>query len=273
MFRILLLIFVLLPTFSIAADIEKNVKDAFMENLRSRGIENVDIEVEVLEKIKELKGYYAAKLIIHDENKKKDISQYIITNGYKLIPDLIDIKSSSSLIKKLTLLHESTNIDTSKLSLLYGDKNAKNIIVEVGDFQCPYCKKAYNYIHDKIKGKGNISVYQLHKPLKMHKKAELYAKILEAGLAFNVNFADELYNGNFRNYDDNETIDYFASKTTNPGQFKEKVYSEEIQNLINYQTDYAKKLGINATPIIYLNGKKVRGFNEELINNAIELFE
>jgi len=53
------------------------------------------------------------------------MTQYIITDGRNLITDVVDVKTGSSLIQEMSFDDVNNDIDTSKLSLYYGDEEAK----------------------------------------------------------------------------------------------------------------------------------------------------
>jgi len=138
----------------------------------------------------------------------------------------------------------------------------------------PFAKKAFNYLHENVKEYKDVAIYIMHLPLDMHKNAKLKAKIFEAGHKMGYNFAYELFNdNNIKNLDENSLIDYFAKKVKDKDKFIQLVNSEEIENRIKDQINYAKSLGINATPIIYINGRQIRGFNQAQIDKALKTFK
>jgi protein-disulfide isomerase len=271
--KIGILLLLLVPVFVFSADVSSDFKKNFNTNLQNRNIKNVDVDLQVIRKVDFMPNFYFSKLIIHDKNRKTDMSQYVLTDGRNLITEVVDIKTGNSVVKDMSFLENQSNIDTSMLSLVYGDRKSKNIIVEITDFECPYCKNAFNYIHTKIKDRKDVAVYIMNFPLDMHKNALIMAKIFEAGLKNGSNFAEDLFNGNYKNMDNNTLIDTFARKTKYPVKFKELASSSEISNRIRGHMNYAKTLGVNSTPIIYINGRQIRGFNKNMIDKAFDLFK
>jgi len=87
-----------------------------------------------------------------------------------------------------------------------------------------------------------------------------------------VNFADELYSGEYDKMDKNEILEKFAAKTDNPEKFKTLVNSDRVQKKLDRSKQLAESLGVNSTPVVFFNGRKVEGFNTELIDKGLELF-
>jgi glutaredoxin len=270
----LIVTFLIIPVVIFAAKIEKEFKENFNNNLKSRQINDVTVDLKVIKKVDFLPNFYFSKLIIHDNKKNKDMTQYVFTDGRNLITDVVDVKTGSSLVREMSFEDVHDNIDTSKLSLYYGDKNSKNKIIEISDFDCPFCKNAFNYIHENARKYKDVAIYIMNFPLDMHKNAKLKAKIFEAGLKMGYNFAYDLFNdNNIQKLDGNDLVDYFAKKVKNKDKFVQLVNSQEIENRIKDHINYAKSLGVNSTPILYINGRQIRGFNQGQIDKALKTFK
>lgn len=268
------ILFLMFSISSYASNIEKVLEKNLTQNFEKRGIKDVSIDVSIIKEVDELKGYYLVKAVITDKKNNKKVDQYLLTNGNILLPDMIDITKGSSILKEMIFSYDITNIDTSKLTLYYGNKNAKNVIVKISDFECPFCRKANEYLKSKLNSnKKDVAVYMLNYPLSIHKKAMLYAKIFESGLRLNKNFLDELYSGKYDNMEDQKIIETFANLSGKKAEFEKLVNSKEIADRIKSQMEYAEKLGINSTPIIFINGRKVEGYNTQLIDKGFSLLK
>jgi protein-disulfide isomerase len=252
--------------------IKNTVEENFKANLEQRGMSNIELDAEILSEMETPKGFYFVKVNINDRDNNKQATDYIITNGEYLLPDVIDISQGESIKSSLAFRYDVYDINTEGLTLIYGKKSADNIIVDISDFQCPYCKRAYKYIKEKVKDMDNVAVYKVHLPLKIHNKAVIYAKIFEAGKMLGVNFADELYSGEYDKMDKNEILEKFAANTDNPEKFKTLVNSDRVQKKLDRSKQLAESLGVNSTPVVFFNGRKVEGFNTELIDKGLELF-
>lgn len=256
-----------------ALSVEEELKLTLTDNFKKRGFKDIDLTIKKIKDVEILKNFYFFRVDIIDKERNRQSTQYIISNGKYLIPDVIDLKNNDSLIKELAFEYDITDIDVSKLTFVKGNKNSKNIIIDVSDFQCPFCRKAHSYLNEKLAGKKDYALYMMHVPLSIHDKAMLYAKIFEAGLMLNKNFSDELYSGNYDNLKDIEIIDKFAQLSGNPEEFKRLVNDKKIEEKIVQSNNYASTLGINSTPVIFFNGRKVEGYNTKLIDKGVELLK
>lgn len=256
-----------------AASIEEGLKTNLTENFKKRGIGDVELNVKKLKEIETLKGFYFFKVDIHDKAKNRNANQYIISDGNYIVPDLINIKDGSSFIKEYSFEYDVQQLDFSKLTFVKGDKNSKNIIVDASDFQCPFCRKAHSYLSDKLKNIKDYAVYMMHVPLSIHDKAVLYAKIFEAGAKLGKDFSDELYSGKYDKMKDEEIVSAFEKLSGNPAKFKEYLGSKEVEERVKNSESYASSLGINSTPVLFFNGKKVEGFNTQLIDKGLLSFK
>jgi len=256
-----------------AASVEDRLKSALLDNFEKRGLKDIEITITNLKSIDSLKGFYFFKVDIVDKARNRTARQYIISDGKYLLPDLINIKEGSSLIKDYAFEYDIENIDISKLTFVKGDKNSKNIIVDASDFQCPFCRKAHGYLTEKLQSKKDYAIYMLHVPLSIHDKAMLFAKIFEAGIKLNKNFADELYSGKYDKMADEDIINKFAEMSGKSDEFKKLVNDKSLEDRIKSHEAYAKSLGIQSTPVIFFNGRKVEGFNTQLIDKGISLLK
>lgn len=112
-------------------------------------------------------------------------------------------------------------------------------------------------------------------PLPFHKKADVYSRIFEAGLAMGKNFADELY-ATTPEYDkksDDEIIADYAAKTDDAKKFRELVASDEVKQKVQENSKMAQELGVRGTPHIFFNGKAVGGFKPNLYEIAVKSFK
>ena len=270
----LIIVFLIMPIIVFASDVEKQFKENFSNNLKSRQINDITVNLKVIKKVDFLPNFYFSKLILHDSKKNKDMTQYVFTDGRKLITDVVDVKTGQSLVRDMTFEDTSNDIDTSRLTLYYGNANAKNKIIEITDFDCPFCKNAFNYLHESAKKYKDVAIFIMHYPLDMHKTAKTKAKIFEAGVKMGYNFVEELFNNkDLKKLDDNGLIEYFAKKVEDKDKFVKLVNSKEVENKINDNINYANSLGVNSTPILYINGRQIRGFNQGQIDQAFKTFK
>lgn len=269
--KIIVLTIMVLASIASASDFSVErlnaIKKSLQENISSSG-RNISVDVTMLEAV----GEYAYIRITTKEGGNQGNDQLVFTDGKYLFPDIIDVKTSTGMRDELTFKYTAgENIDYSFLSLVYGKKDAKNIIIEVSDFQCPYCRNAHKYLTPKYAGK-DVAVYMMHMPLPFHPKARLYAKIFEAAREQNINLAEELYStsSEFDKKNDDEIIRFYSAKVADKGKFLKAVSESRIDARIDAQMRYAQSYKIQGTPHIFFNGKPVSGFRTNLYDIALK---
>lgn len=255
------------------ADVSAVMKENLGKFFASKNMNDVTYEVEVIEPVEGVEALKFVKLTFKDAERSQE--QYVFTDGTYIIPDITEVATGAGIKDKLVFKNTPpADIDLSKLTLAYGNKDAKNYIVEVSDFQCPYCRRAHEYLKEKLAGK-DVAIYFMHFPLAFHPKAQLYAKVFEAGAAQNANFYDELYSTapDFDAKSDEEIIDYFAAKTADAAAFKALVNDEATAAKVAEQMQAAQAMGISGTPALYFNGKLIGGFKPPMFDLAIDSFK
>jgi protein-disulfide isomerase len=176
---------------------------------------------------------------------------------------------------------------------VFGKKDSKVLFIEYGDFQCPGCGSAYPTVKTVTeKYKGQVGFVFRNFPLtSIHPNAKAAAAAAEAAGLQNKYWEmhDVLYanQSSWENLGTSQRIDFFASYAKNLGldtaKFKKDMGSTQVNQKINYDIALGKKVGVNATPSLYLNGKAItqetwsdekkldKAFADELKANDIAL--
>jgi len=253
----------------IGAKVENGMKKFFEANNIPLGL-----DIEVMKKLKEPKGLYFIKMTLTDKKSGRTQEQFVFTDGNYIMPDVLTVDTNTSIKDKLEFeMAKKVDIDVSKLTLMDGNPKAKHVIIEVSDFQCPYCKKAYAYIHNEIAKRNlDVAVYMMHLPLQFHPKAQLYAAIFEAGKELGRNFSGELFRTDktFDAQTDEQIVSHFATLSGNPIKFKALVKSPSTIGKVTMQSKMAADLGITGTPHLFFDGKPVGGFKQSMFNMGLD---
>jgi protein-disulfide isomerase len=168
-----------------------------------------------------------------------------------------------------------------------GKADSKVMLVEYGDYQCPGCGAAYQPIKDVTdKYKGQIAFVFRNFPLtSLHPNARAAAAAAEAaGLQGKYwEMHDQLYEGqsNWENLSSNDRTAFFTDYAKSLGLDANKFTTDLTANAVNQKIGYdiaiGKKIGVNATPTFYLNGKKPDninndqgGIDEDKLSDAID---
>ncbi len=146
-----------------------------------------------------------------------------------------------------------------------GNKQAKTILVEYSDFQCPACGLYYPLVKQLLQAEGDkIQFAYRHFPLReIHANAELAAEAAEA--AGRQGKFWEMYDFLFENQKDwsevNNARDFFIkyaeSLNLNPDQFKTDLKSKEVSDRVENDYQSGLESGVEATPTFFLNGVKI----------------
>lgn len=150
---------------------------------------------------------------------------------------------------------------------VYGKKDAKVILVEYGDFQCPYCGQAYPQVKTVTQTYQNsiAFVFRNFPITTAHPNALAAATAAEAaglqGKYWEMN--DKLYETQ-NSWSDSNTSDrtnifvgYAKDLGLNVDQFRNDLSNQKVVNKINRDRGLASKLGVNGTPTFYIGNEKL----------------
>lgn len=144
-----------------------------------------------------------------------------------------------------------------------GAKDAWVTIVEISDFQCPFCSRVTSTMDRILKEYGDdVRVVWKHNPLSFHKRA--FAAALGAECAGEQSshafwrYHDQLF-ANQRQLEDPE-LEGYASKIEIDLSRWRTCYAEQKykQKVLDDQRN-AMKLGVRGTPGFFVNGRFLRG--------------
>nr|WP_315030212.1 DsbA family protein [uncultured Chryseobacterium sp.] len=141
---------------------------------------------------------------------------------------------------------------------------AKIILVEYGDYQCPYCKEAFFLIKkfmDKYKDKVAF-VFRNFPLVNVHKYAMAAAEIAEAagdqGKFWEMH--DLIYEN--QNSLNEESLERFIQVLKlDIHKIPKDVNTSELQDKIKTDFDGGVQSGVNGTPAFYVNNQKWEGYD------------
>lgn len=179
-------------------------------------------------------------------------------------------------------------VDAKKLlrdsSHATGKLDAKVIVVEFGDYQCPACAAAEPAVEQLIntyKDNPDFSFVFRHFPLPMHANAQISAEAAEA--AGEQGKFWEMHNLLYSKQSEwsaslsplDMFVGYAQSLGLDSGKFKEAVQGNKFSSVIKADMDDGNELGVNSTPTFYVNGEKFNFSSsyEELIKKVDELLK
>ena len=235
------------------------LEDQFSSNER---LKSVDVEVDSVVPIKEVKGWNAyivdVKAVLK-QRPKKIINQKMIwfSNGDVITKDLVDLKSGQNLLEVVKPQFKDTYYRPE--NLIYGNKDAAHKIVIFSDPLCPFCKGFVPGALQNLKKEPNkFAVYYYHFPLlRLHPASGTLVKAAVAAELQGVkNVILRLYTVkiNPREKDVNKILAAF-NKVEGTKITVADINSEAVKKQTKNDVDVARDLMVAGTPTVYLDGK------------------
>ena len=182
-----------------------------------------------------------------------------------------------------------TSVDPAKLVMqkidlktepFEGAKDAKVVIVEYSDFQCPFCKRGYDTIETQVlkQYEGKVKFYFMNFPLPFHpwampgaiaaecakvQKPEAYWKLYDA-------FFTHQAEVNPQNVKDKAT-EFLKDSGIDMAKWNTCYDGKETAAKVNAQHDQGASLGVTGTPAFVINGRMLVGAQPfEQFKNVID---
>ncbi len=145
-----------------------------------------------------------------------------------------------------------------------GNPNARVVIVEFSDLQCPSCRRGNEIVEQiLLRYEGKIRLVYRHYPLDTHERARMYAMAAEA--AHRQGKFWEMQDLIFNEQDATEKrLEEFAkSLELNMEQFRRDMNSREVARVVAEDLAAGQRFGVNSTPTYFLfvgdKGQMIRG--------------
>ena len=150
---------------------------------------------------------------------------------------------------------------------VFGNPDAKVVLVEYGDFQCPSCGAAHPQIKEAMETyKNNVAFIFRNFPLTtIHPNARVSSAAAEAAglqgkywemhnIIYEAQADWEKLTGDQRT---NIFVGYATALGLDTDKFTTDLASKAVNTKISFDQALGKKIGVNATPTFYLNGEKL----------------
>lgn len=142
---------------------------------------------------------------------------------------------------------------------VYGNLNAPLVLVEYGDYQCPYCGRAYPIIKSIQRQLGpDLNFVFRNFPLsKVHPNAVAAAIATEAA-----DLQDKFWEMHDIIFENQKTLDHESifrfAKTIglDSERFKKDIQQKELADKVEQDFETGIRSGVNKTPTLFVNGKK-----------------
>lgn len=154
----------------------------------------------------------------------------------------------------------------SKDDHIRGNSNAKVVLIEYSDYECPFCKRFHPTMEQVMKEYGNkVAWVYRHFPLSFHQNAQKQAEASECAASLGGNdafwkYTDALYErttSNGTGFALDKLVPLAKELGLNEAKFKECLDSGKFTEKVNKDLAEGQAAGITGTPgtIIMVDGK------------------
>jgi protein-disulfide isomerase len=156
----------------------------------------------------------------------------------------------------------SDNIRIEEHDHLRGARDAQVMLVEYGDFQCPYCARAHAALTDLMgKHDGRVALVYRHLPLAdLHPFAPAAAEAAEAAGAQDKFW--EMHDALFENQgmlDEDALPAVAANLGLDAQRFARELDEGKHRARVEADAEQARALGASGTPTFFINGERYHG--------------
>lgn len=144
-------------------------------------------------------------------------------------------------------------------SKVLGSPMAPVTIVEFSDFQCPHCAAANPELHRVVREhEGRVKLVFKHYPLPSHSRAVPAARAAEAAARQGKfwEMVDVLFERQ-RALEDADLERYAEQLGLDMERFRADYASEEVARAVQADRAEGEKAGVQGTPTVYVNGRKL----------------
>jgi protein-disulfide isomerase len=149
-----------------------------------------------------------------------------------------------------------------------GPKDAKVVLVEYSDFQCPFCKRGYDTVEQQILKNydGKVKFYFRHYPLPFHPWAQPAAIATECAKMQKPEAYWTLYQSYFEHQQDvnpgnvkDKAAEYLKDAKIDMAKFNDCFDNKKSLDKVTAQQTEGAGLGVTGTPAFFVNGRMLVG--------------
>jgi protein-disulfide isomerase len=217
-------------------------------------------------------GRTASPAIALDDSQKvlieKTVEAYLLNNPQILMKmsEALERQQTQNQDKKLqnTIAENGDSIYRDKFGLVAGNPDGDVTIVEFSDYNCPYCKRAFNSIKQVLGADSKVRVVLKEFPI-FGEQSENIARVAIAakyqGRYFDMHSA--LLKSPGRNNKKSALL--IAEKLgLDMDKLRKDMNSDEVRKVISETRQLGNKLGIQGTPFFLVGDKVIPGAPDDL---------
>lgn len=182
---------------------------------------------------------------IYEVVAKNNVFYYAPDGGYLFFGEIF--KDGESITAKRKAELAAKQLDGLPLDKAVKIGDGKNIIIEVADPDCPFCRKAHEFLAQR----DDITRYVFMYPLPFHKQAPAKARHILCS-------------------EDRPSALAEVMEGKWDGRESEATSCDAGKKLLDEHMEVAKTLGVRGTPAFWINGVPVNGANIPKIKKLLE---
>ena len=214
----------------------------------------------------------AGKMAALNEGQKagieKTIREYLLNNPQLLMEMSAALEKqqadTQNLQVKSAISQNADIIFRDKYGLVAGNPSADVTIVEFSDYNCPYCKRAFNAVLKLIDSDKKVRFVFKEFPI-FGERSESVARIAIAAQAQGKYF--ELHTALMKNRGQNteqKTLLLAEKLGLDMDRLKQDMVSDEVRKIIKETSELGNKLGIRGTPFYLVGDRTIPGAPDDL---------
>jgi protein-disulfide isomerase len=192
------------------------------------------------------------------------LTLYLAPDGKHLVSGVMDLRVDPAVTQRNN--QEQLNAQlTSNALLVSPESNAPVKLVVFSDFQCPYCKRFSEFVHQLTAGeRAKIQIIYRQRPLSIHTWARDAAELTECAALQNKGAFWKLHDFLFAHQEEiskeslqTKSLDFLSRETAVNSKALLACMSEKgYEGPLRKDEQLAMDLGINTTPTVFVNGRR-----------------
>ncbi len=254
-------------------DQEAKKEGTTAEDLVRQKIQSISVDESMVQKFMEDN----AETIKAQKVTKEQVENYLKTQQAQSAQAefFANLRKNANVKNKLLPPRIKINHDSSPF---LGGENAKVVITEFSDFQCPYCAnaaKVVKQLHEHYK--DQIKIIYRNFPLNFHDQAQSAAIAAECANKQNQHWPmhDKIFD-NQRNLSQENYLAWAKELNLDMVAFESCLTKQETLAEVEQDIKEATRIGVNSTPTFYINGLPLQGAGslasfQEIIDSELAL--
>lgn len=164
--------------------------------------------------------------------------------------------------RKDMMRHFEKNEAFTKSALIYGNPQAKLTVIEFGDYNCGYCRRMHEMLHDVVAQDGDIRLVYREYPALGRGSVEA-ARLVLAAQMIDKEQAKQLSNALYQlsgRLGEAQVLDLATNFGFDKAELLKKSKDSAVDDALSATFEMSKKFEFSGTPTIITNGEISEGY-------------